>query len=141
MYTRSYHPNIPEDMSFPERYDGTSLLAKEEPTVPEGSGGEEDMPPKLTITKGIVEEMRSEAEPTAAKKCEGGSVFDKLRLPDLSRIPFLGALARKEGFLGGFFKNFGYEDILLIGLALLLFFSKSGDKECALIILALLFIN
>ena len=35
----------------------------------------------------------------------------------------------------------GYEEILIIGIAAFLFFSADGDRECALILLALLLIN
>lgn len=35
----------------------------------------------------------------------------------------------------------GYEEILILGIAAFLFFSADGDKECALILLALLLIN
>ena len=35
----------------------------------------------------------------------------------------------------------GYEEILIIGIAVFLFFSADGDRECALILLALLLIN
>ena len=43
------------------------------------------------------------------------------------------------------FKNgkidFGTEELLIIGIALFLLFSKNGDKECSLILLFLLFIK
>lgn len=35
----------------------------------------------------------------------------------------------------------GYEEILILGIAAFLFFSADGDRECALILLALLLIN
>ena len=37
--------------------------------------------------------------------------------------------------------TFDREDILLIGVALFLFFSKDGDKECAILLIALLFFS
>jgi hypothetical protein len=55
------------------------------------------------------------------------------------------------GILGGLFNSLhlslpsldriGYEELLIIGIAAFLFFSADGDKECALILLALLLIN
>lgn len=55
------------------------------------------------------------------------------------------------GILGGLFNSLhlslpsldkiGYEEILIIGIAAFLFFSSDGDKESALILLALLLIN
>jgi hypothetical protein len=35
----------------------------------------------------------------------------------------------------------GFEEILIIAIAAFLFFSADGDRECALILLALLLIN
>ena len=40
------------------------------------------------------------------------------------------------------FKNgFGTEELLIIGIAAFLFFSKDGDKECAIILLLTLFLS
>ena len=39
------------------------------------------------------------------------------------------------------YTNIGTEEILIIATAAFLFFSKGGDRECALILLLLLFIN
>lgn len=38
-------------------------------------------------------------------------------------------------------EKIGYEEILIIAIAAFLFFSADGDRECALILLALLLIN
>lgn len=58
---------------------------------------------------------------------------------------------KQGGLLSGVFGNLhiglpsldkiGYEEILIIGIAAFLFFSADGDRECALILLALLLIN
>ena len=61
--------------------------------------------------------------------------------PKRGEHPFI---HRVEGFLHKLpfhLPRFEGEDFVLIGAALLLLFSKSGDKECALILLALLFIG
>ena len=74
--------------------------------------------------------------------------------------PVMASPRRNDGFLsgllgkfnigglfdcGGFFKDghlsLGTEEILIIGIALLLLFNKSGDKECAIMLLLLLFIK
>ena len=45
-------------------------------------------------------------------------------------------------FLNGFsLSKFGIEEILLIATAIILFMSKDGDKECALMLLLLLFVS
>ena len=46
-----------------------------------------------------------------------------------------------ELFGGGAPFSFGMEEILIIGVAAFLFFNKSGDKECALMLLILLFVR
>ena len=52
-----------------------------------------------------------------------------------------------EGMLGSLniklpaLEKIGFEEILIIAIAAFLFFSANGDKECALILLALLLIN
>ena len=40
-----------------------------------------------------------------------------------------------------FKKGFGTEELILLGIAAFLFFSKDGDKECALILILTLFLN
>ena len=47
--------------------------------------------------------------------------------------------ARSALHLEGF--KLGTEELLIIALALFLFLSKDGDKECAIILFLLLFIN
>ena len=52
-----------------------------------------------------------------------------------------------EGILGNLhiglpsLDRFGYEEILIIAVAAFLFFSDSGDRECAILLILLLLIN
>ena len=56
-----------------------------------------------------------------------------------------------DGILSGLFgklhlglpslEKIGYEEILIIGVAIFLLFSADGDKECALLLILLLLIN
>lgn len=39
------------------------------------------------------------------------------------------------------FKKIGTEELLILALAAFLFFSRDGDRECALMLLALLFVG
>ncbi len=55
------------------------------------------------------------------------------------RIPFLKGLGVGERLKLPF--DLGAEDLVLLGLAILLFFTKDGDRECALMIALLLFIR
>ena len=63
-------------------------------------------------------------EPCCTEKAE------RTELPVLGRI---------QSLLGGF--ELGLEEILIIGAAIFLFMSKSGDFECIFILIALLFIR
>ena len=61
----------------------------------------------------------------------------------LASVPFLGKFFPRGIFgtqINSSFK-FGTEELLIIAVAAFLFFSKDGDRECALILLALLFIS
>lgn len=75
----------------------------------------------------LTPEVKSEAEPQAvpASALEGG-IFSRFLGPDL-----LGRLKMPK---------IGAEEILLLAAALFLFFSADGDKECAILILILVFL-
>lgn len=63
---------------------------------------------------------------------------------DAGAIPILGSLFGKGAFTlpaGLKMPKIGTEELMIIAVAAFLFFSKSGDRECALILLFLLFVN
>ena len=117
MYTQSYGTD--REIKIPESYGGIAFSEPEEK--------EEDA-------------IHSEAtEDTAPAMREGDGVggFDLFGL---------GKLLPKGLFSGAFdvrglFSSFGAEEFLLLGLFFFLFFSKGGDKECAIILLFLLFVR
>lgn len=126
MYSRNYYPEAQDKLTLPENYDGTAFL---------------NSPP--------IQQEEQNAEPAFAEAQEA-SLFHK----DDGRKEggFLGG--EKPTLLsglfgkGGLFGNIGLtmprigtEEILIIATAAFLFFSKSGDRESALILLLLLFIN
>ena len=116
MYSRSFYPESGES-SIPENYVGTAFSE-----VASTESHEESAPKEESST------------PTAAlAKSEG-------ILSSFANIPFLSSLFKGDG---GLFKmpKIGSEEILIIAIAALLFFSKDGDKECALILLFLLFVS
>lgn len=81
----------------------------------------------VAFGEGIVEEQNDpevEAVPTAAPAEE--SVFSRLASADLFRAIKL--------------PKIGTEELLLIAAAAFLFFSADGDKECAILILILVFL-
>ena len=135
MYTRSYY-HEEDRINVPENYVGSAFGAESmdtgatnvQPSVAQTKFSPRDVPP---CTEGEDEEEKAE-------QTESTGAFGSV----LSHIPIANLL---QGGIGNLFnlKGFklGYEEILIIGIALLLLFSKEGDRECALILLALLFVN
>ncbi len=135
MYSRNYY-NQKKDIILPDKYDGTALseniektdIFEEAPTVADEAreqGGE--IPTGLFDKKGTMIEQNKENTDKNAdfsalfsalplKHLFGGSLFDKLKMP-----------------------SFEAEDLLIIGIALYFFFSKSGDKLLAVMLIAILF--
>ena len=113
MYSRSY-PD--ERISIPEKYSGTALESIE--IAP--SAAEE------------IEENESYAEEVSSK------VDEKL---SFSFKDTLGALFSSEKVLKERFSGIGYEELMILSIAALLFFSKDPDIECAIMLLVLFFIK
>jgi hypothetical protein len=117
MYSRSYTDG---EIIIPEKYSGTAL--------------EEIEKDKESDTK------KSECEDMHMNNAPCGEIKkDKINLSGMTDIVkcIFGNHDDKENFLSGI----GFEEILILGMAIYLFFSKRSDKECALILLALLFIK
>ena len=119
MYSRSYSDD--RAIQVPESYGGTAL--KEEHRSADRPADEPSAEP---VHKAI-----PEAEPAGL----------------LSRLPLLSSL-------GGLFsdgsairemihppRSLGIEELLLLGVGLYLLFSSNGDRECGIILLAVLFIS
>ena len=135
MYTKTYAKDIPS-IQIPEQYGGTVFGD----TVSEIDVTYEKEPEN---TPTITEENKNPWE-----QSEKNATRDSTSIPTAD----LGGMFSKfgEGFFGiRGFKNpkaifsdgFGTEEILIIGLALLMLLSSDRDIECALMILALLFIK
>ncbi|MBR2466185.1 MAG: hypothetical protein IKB38_04570 [Clostridia bacterium] len=121
MYSRSYFRDTDVQPTPPENYSGTALA--EEACEREENGRD-------AVASVMTEESQSDNENT-----ESVSVFSSL---------FRGESPITRLFSGGGIKSFisgiGTEEILIIAAAALLFFSKEGDRECAVMLLILLFI-
>lgn len=133
MYSRSYYPEN-EGIKIPENYDGNAFREKEikeeEKAVSnEGSpGGDGVLRAPWDVTE-RTEEVMSKAD---ADRHGFGGIFDKLSLNNLTGfLPF---------FKGGKF-SLGHEEILILAIAAFLLFSHGGDKECAIMLLLLLWIK
>lgn len=125
MYARNYYSEG-ERVNLPGNYDGTAFMDREMPPIhaeiPETTATADDQPTSATLhtDEGIT--------PVSMLK----------KIPILSGVFGKGGLIGKDGFN---FPKLGAEEILIIATAAFLFFSKNGDRECALILLLLLFIN
>ncbi len=120
MYTRIYGADE-KTVSIPENYDGNAF--REEPVAEEPKKSEPLPAPEVSC-----------GAPISVKEEEG--VFASL----LKRLPIqsiFGNLGIKS--LSSF--KIGSEEILIVGIALFLFFSKGGDNELAFMLLLLLFVN
>ena len=115
MYARSYEKNCGE--------------AEEQRALPSGYRG---------IAFDNENEPSAEAQAPCKDECDGAQPSAAPKSLLLSRLPFLWRLRPQEGsLLGSLFSD--TEDFLLIGIFLLLLFSKEGDPICAIAILILFF--
>ena len=117
LYSRSFYPVAEEKAVIPNNYDGTAFSeVSAQPTQTHDS---------------FPDDPSESCEKSRAPQPKEDSVLSFLGLPKISSL-FGGSI--KMPRLGG-------EEILIIATAAFLFFSKEGDKECALLLLALLFIS
>lgn len=133
MYSRSY-PND-EAIRIPENYDGTSLLENEMPSA------SHTVAEPARIDLKISPRDAEPAEPIFAESDENASgggflsgLFGDFKLPFLKNLFSHGEKRRLTDFIG-------LEEILILILAAFLLFSKSGDKECAIILALLIFVK
>ena len=125
MYTRSY-ANETDEIIIPDKYGGTSFTHQQY----EQAGEKHQVNAKNPWEEADIHTSESK---------------DTEESTQASVEPTKGHLA---GFLSGFFKNgnfglqkIGTEEILIIAAAAFLLFSKEGDKECAIMLLLLLFLR
>lgn len=120
MYSRSYYQGTDESITVPDNYDGTAFAENKEAREP------------IEVEESVAalsEHLDNSSEDTK----------DNTALSVFSKIPFLSSLF-DTGKRGKPF-TLGTEEILLIATAAFLFFSKDGDKECAIFLIILLFVN
>lgn len=116
MYSRSYYPDSNERLSIPENYDGTALIESTQHNSEE-----------LTVDSANISDTAEESVSAAQ---------------NLGKIPILSSLFANSGLNFGLkMPKIGVEEILIIATAAFLFFSKDGDRECAIMLALLLLIN
>ena len=135
MYTRSYFPEE-EKVIVPENYDGSAF--SERVTEKDVRANEDCAEKKAEPAVSFIQKEESENEENAFSPLS--SVFERLPFKKAFSFGPLGALS---GIFTKGPKNIkiGTEEILLAALAIYLFLSKDGDKECALMLLLLIFIG
>ncbi len=126
MYTRSFYDtaNI-----VPEGYDGEAL--REDENTKKYTIQPTTVPEKVSTVAPEYNEAEEEEE--SASAFSFGGIFSSF----FEKIPFKRFF---ESLRLEKFASFDFEDIILIGVALLLFFSESGDRTLALMLIGLLFI-
>ena len=137
MYTRSYYSDD-GGISIPQNYDGNLTFdskSEDTPTVgiPKTTAQETKISPQFEPKREADEPITAEeaaAEPQKIMPTLKDGLFPFKLLPG-----GLKSLLNFESF------HIGTEELLIIAVALFLFFSKGGDKECSLILLLLLLIN
>ena len=131
MYTRPYNDDG-HGIVIPESYGGTLLRESEDYTE------REDSPRPERDTPLGKNPWESGAEPADEihKNEESVETFSFI-----SKLPF-GKLFSGIGKIGNFsLQKIGTEEILIIATAAFLFFTKEGDKECAIMLLLLLLLG
>lgn len=134
MYTRNYVDDG-VGVNIPQHYDGIAFDTDIQDTKNTVSAtiGERKISPQDTPASFEPEDTPVSA-PIETQGGLFGNIFGKLGFKNL--LPSsLNSILSLEQF------KLGKEELLLIGLALFLLFSKEGDKECAIILLLLLFVN
>ena len=143
MYART-RADTDTRLNIPENYDGTAFIqAPSEPPPPQERNirilgecsADAKMSPQERHAEPDGEAVSALDSKEAEKSVKTFSLFDKL--------PFATTLGRWRELpvLGQFFPSkIGTEEILIIATALFLLFSKSGDKECAIMLGLLLFV-
>ena len=124
MYTRSYSEPQGDGIVIPENYDGNTFRHKYIP----------DPPSEPERSCQSCEDAESTAEASASPS-EYGGIFSLVSKSYLGRL-FTGKEALRLGPM-----SLGNEEILIIGVALLLLFSRGKDTECAVLLLLLLLIK
>ncbi len=129
MYTRSYTDE--NRIIIPESYGGVAFGKEEAIHTDSETPGEDTEVFKPTEEKCDRCDIPADTDP---KRADGIGAF-------LKKLPIGGIFT--DIFKGGKFSlnNIGTEEILILATAAFLFFSKDGDRECAIMLLLLLFVS
>ena len=128
-----------KERSIPEKYDGTALL---DPIAVSESAPCASAPKFIDSQKKEIKFSPPESSPEEPEcqeqPTDGANGED---VPSFAPLKWVRGLLPEKSSLFGVLPKIELEELIIIGLALFLFFSKTGDKECALILLSLIFIH
>ena len=131
MYTRSFLGNE-EKLTVPENYDGNAFFDTPPPQATQSIQPAISTETKISPRDAIPEDTEYREDEYE----ESGGAATLERFSPFKFLPAsLTSLFKFDSF------KLGSEEILIIAVAAFLFFSKSGDKECALFLLLLLFVG
>lgn len=139
MYTRTYQ-NEEEKITVPENYDGNAFREESvcDSFCPLDINTQQNTESKVncdtTQENAPMESAECSAAPEKKQKSDGilASIFKGSgKTAFINGLPFM-----KNGKF-----NIETEEILIVALAAFLLLSKSGDKECAVMLLLLLFVK
>ena len=118
MYTRNYYPEEPQ-LTIPEHYDGYAFSEEKKETTA-NKECEEDVKVPLSAP------WDTHSEPTEEKAEKASAIpktYENAWSGFVGRFPFLKNLGKFD-FLKKGFSDFGTEELIIIGVALFLLFSK-----------------
>ncbi len=138
MYTRTYQAEE-EKITVPENYDGNAFREEQECEYFTASDINTQQSTKSDSNCEIMQENASAECVAVPEKKSGGdgkfaSIFKGsggIKSTLLESLPFV-----KNGKF-----DIGTEEILILAVAVFLLLSKSGDKECAIMLFLLLFVK
>ena len=140
MYSRGF--GTAGDVKLPEKYDGTALIdlpPEEEKSSPQ------QMPLFSDTQKREVKispnEISTDAHTEAAANAEKSEETKDAGLFSFAPLKLISKIIPDGSHLGKLIPKIEIEELIILGIAAFLFFSKSGDKECALMLFALIFIS
>ena len=124
MYTRTYNDDR-RAILIPDSYGGTALS--------DGMTGDSHEHEDKGRNPWEGDTAKASAEPSNDESAEAFAEVQKSKMPSFLANIFSGGSFRLQ--------KIGTEEILILATAACLLFSKEGDKECAIMLLLLLFLT
>ncbi len=138
-------------ITVPENYDGVAFTEKPPEPQPSDMGERSikvigSVPQDVKMSpQGFTKEDAMATETFKESSAEQAGLFSGLlgKIPTFGNLLNAGKIFSGKGNYKDIIKmpKIGKEELLLIGIALFLFFSKDGDKECAIMLALLIFVG